>query len=340
MVQEQLPQIELEKLKYHNLSGLQGRMILMADNLDPETEFTLNDKDSQKIFQETNRVDQAMQTVVGITDELSLETRLEHWQNKRYEEAMKEWRGQVASKIKKFGHKHQVFLTKLGITNLNQFNTRQAQELYNRFAVAKTDQAPLQFFLQTVVEAYENNLPELEANLVSVQWLAGIFGHDEAEIIANLLHAKIKTLTKPVEFAAEVVSRCPKEQLTDREKTLLTRLHSKQNPKPIEPPESIEPPETIEPPINPELGSTFSLEDWFAAIKAPVNSNQPFYVSQLPQDLTIASEGHKLKEPFFVFREDEKNQRFASPNYKVAAWVEELEINQHDPRYLEAEAKT
>ncbi|OGK64958.1 hypothetical protein A2209_04680 [Candidatus Roizmanbacteria bacterium RIFOXYA1_FULL_41_12] len=332
MTQEQLGQREAEKLKYQNLAGLQGRMILMADNLDPETEFTISSQDAQTFFQNADQVDQSVRAVVGITEELSLETRLQHWQDQRYDKAMNQWRTEIALKIKKFGPKHQAFLKKLGFTNIERFDSQKAQELYDRFAVAKTDQTSVQFFLETILNAYENNLPELRANLSSVQWLAGIFGHDEAEIVANLLDGKIKALTQPQEFTHEVVGRCPKEQLTIREKALLTKLHSKQGPV-----KSVEP---IEPPSNQELGLTFGLEDWFASVKVPVDPDQPFYVSSLPEGLTIATEAYKLREPFFVFREDGSGQRFASPNPNIAPWVQELEVNRHDPRYLEAEKKT
>lgn len=216
-----------EILPYNReLVALQGRLLLGADALKTSHSFTeavtLTSLQDTKTREQTTTL---MQTT-------SVRERTDFWEKqpqKTFEEKKEAWKQSVVSIMqgnKDFyatdvGKHHTQVLQQFGINTLS-FDDTHAESLYTKYFAGQNKDQSIKTFIADARRIYTTNNTidyiRLQNDLPVIQWFAGIFGANSAEITAQLLDAEGK-ITQPKEGEAFV------QQLNTKTKENTTRIN-------------------------------------------------------------------------------------------------------------------
>ena len=216
------PLVPERPLAYTALLGLQGRLAIGGNALFPSTTQELN----------TGVNEQNKPATVALMDKASTRERTTYWNSQQEQDKTAQltaWKTSVVEKITALpqsptGRDHAEFFTKMGI-NPAQFTDGDAQTLYNTYFSKDLAGKGVNIFIENVRQAFSTggslDREALKARLPALQWMAGMFGGNSAEIIAQLLDAEIDNADQ----AAFVTARKDKvNALEEHEKELLTFL--------------------------------------------------------------------------------------------------------------------
>lgn len=236
-------------LPFKPLLGLQGRLAIGGAALNP-----VNHAELKKALGQDNENYDLTDTLLK---KATKRERNAYWnisteQDKNLQLAM--WKKSVVIKIASlattsFGSEHADFFKKMGI-DINHFTDTDAQNLYTKYFSKENEENGLENFTADVLNANaingtnEQRLATFKNNLSAVEWMAGMFGKNSAEIITQLLDVGIDSLADPAAFVANRKDKV--NNLSTHEKELLTFLTEGET-LPIEPISSGEPSPTDEP---------------------------------------------------------------------------------------------
>ncbi len=212
-------------LIYEPLLGLQGRLAIGGSAL-----FPLNTTELTHGINKQNE-----QATVALLNKASVRERGTYWaaqtaQSK--DEQLAKWKKSVTAKINlipksSLGKDHAEFFTKIGIT-ATQFTEEEAQRMYDKyFSKANTGGQGLNIFVADVVRAFTTHegavdTTSLKSHLPALQWMAGMFGGNSAEIITQLIDTEIESSTNEAAFVSARKDKV--NNLTHHETELLTFL--------------------------------------------------------------------------------------------------------------------
>lgn len=213
-----------ESLSFTPLLGLQGRLAIGGNALLP----------SQHVELKTgiDRVNEP--ATIALMDSASIRERNRYWKmqgEQTKEEQLSLWKKSVVEKItaiptSSLTKDHVDFFTKMGI-NVEGFTEKDAQELYNAYFAKDKQGQGIHLFIDAVITAYKTNtggtdVAALKTHLPALQWMAGMFGGNSSELIAQLLDAKIDNQADETIFVQQRKDKV--NDLTEREKELLVFL--------------------------------------------------------------------------------------------------------------------
>ncbi len=212
-----LPVSEQEPLYTKGLVGLQARLLLGGEALNPQ-----NTSIQQVTETQLESRDLREQTTYKLLEKASKGERQGYWQGREennFEEQKKAWVRSTAELIggnsdyfhnSNKGKDWSAFFSKLGI-NTNGFNQGSAEALYNKYFTGVGKGEPVRYYVAEVVGQFVSNEGQvdyqgLEQNLEAITWLANIFGATSSEVISQLIDAEIKALNgaKKTELVSEV----------------------------------------------------------------------------------------------------------------------------------------
>jgi|GEM_PF-1650697 len=236
--------VERGPIKYTEHLGMQLRLLTM-EQLDPSQNYPFDKTVVQDKFSNPQEIDQRVKKVAGLIDGCSNETRLKEQGATPYDEAMLLWAEKVTKIIQAHGSKHLSVMQRLGLGKPEEFTEVQAKALYDQFTDPTTTKSLVEKFTEDTLRKYYDtdnrgrflNLKALRADLDSLQWLAGIFGKDEAEMAVNLLMAQVESLSSSDQYIEAALIQA--KALSPREQQLLQKLADKQQP--VDLPQQVEP---------------------------------------------------------------------------------------------------
>ena len=225
--------------------GMQARLLLKSDSLDPKTDFSLTAEEIRKKLGNSQTIEQSQITVSKLTSLVSLDERKAFWQERPagFAEKMQQWKTHLVETVALAKDVHQNLFAKLGIST-DSFGQQQAQDLYTHFF--KNDkESPVEIFVKEIKSKYQNSdqqvdYASIQKDLASIKWFSHIFGFDSAQIITALFASEINAKTQVEQFSQSAESLAKTANLSSREVELLTKLAEKQKslapePKPAEP---------------------------------------------------------------------------------------------------------
>jgi len=188
---------------YNALLGLQGRLAIGGNALFPAQTAEL-----------TGGIDKTKKpATVALMDKASVRERTAYWNSQQEQDKAAQltaWKTSVVEKITTLpqsptGRDHGEFFTKMGI-NPAQFADGDAQTLYNTYFSKDLAGKGVNIFIENVKHAFTTggtlNREALKNHLPALQWMAGMFGGNSAEIIAQLLDAEIDNVDQTTFVAA------------------------------------------------------------------------------------------------------------------------------------------
>lgn len=213
---------------YTPLPGFQGRIAVGTEALDQIKPVAVTKDNLEKDVPATMRL-------VG---HASNRERAGHWgSEKPYDAQMEEWKktfaASVTSKKEYFttnpqGKEYAAFFAKMNI-DVSNFTDQTAQAVYDRYFGGANHASNMEAFVVDVVTAMDTDGSAADAAknavaLKAVRWLSGMFGANSADIVAQMIDAKIKAAGDPDAFVAEVKGPVQPDSLEPRSKELLTFL--------------------------------------------------------------------------------------------------------------------
>lgn len=349
-----------------HISGLQARLALGGDALDPTKPFDrqitpdmvveLADRDLTKVVAAVTLQGASKESVPTHTDwAVSYGKVLDSKQNK----------ANVAKLAQIIG--------KSGIAIAGDNGTRVAEAVHKRYfqtgksiemkkgTETKAYQAvDLTQLVEDILAGYtlENkiNYDKLKEDRKEIMWFLKIFPKGSDEIIWALVDEEAKRRSNPNGFYANInaevqvtqgsirktVRRFEPDALTAYEKKMLNLIwHGKEVP--IAPQPTVEhlPDPAKQPPL--EKNRRYNVVDIYRSIPHPPSTRNPYFIDNVSDDIQITQvERQSLitTVPFFLLSPGSLGRLRMDMNPDAAAFVSKLQLELNDKRYIAAEAVT